>query len=556
VTSTDRARVLIVEDDAGIALLERRALERAGHVAEAVSTPEEALARVSQAPFDLVILDYRLAETSTGLDLYRQLRGDWPDLPAILVTGFADENKVIEALRTGVRDVVPKVGDYLDYLPHAVTRVLKLVHAERRLAMSEEALRQANEDLERRVAERTAALTASERRFRELAEKLELANRAKDHFLAVLSHELRTPLTPVLTTVQILERRPSLPEELRDPLAMIRRNVELEARLIDDLLDLTRIARGKLDLHFAPVDVHEGLEQVLDICGRDLLAKKIRVTTELAARRHVVLADPARLQQVLWNLMKNAVKFNSEGGQVHVRTEDGPDGTVRIRIADTGVGIEPEVLPQIFDAFEQGGKDVTRLFGGLGLGLAISKALVELHGGTITAASAGRDQGATFTLALDAAPQGVRPTRAPDATAEARGGLRILLVEDHADSREAIAELLRLYGHEIETAESVASALAMLGGAGGASGAVDCPFDLVISDLGLPDGSGLDLMREIHARCGPEVKAICLTGYGMEEDIRQSREAGFLAHLTKPVSLQELEGVLQRVMEEAVPKPA
>ncbi|HEV7515630.1 MAG TPA: ATP-binding protein, partial [Thermoanaerobaculia bacterium] len=305
-----------------------------------------------------------------------------------------------------------------------------------------------------------------------------------------------------------------------------------------------------LDLHFTPVDVHEGLEQVLDICGRDLLAKKIRVTTDLAARRHVVLADPARLQQVLWNLMKNAVKFNAEGGHVLVRTEDGPDGTVRVRIADTGVGIEPEVLPQIFDAFEQGGKDVTRLFGGLGLGLAISKALVDLHGGTITAESAGRDQGATFILSLDAAPQGVRPVRPPGAPEEARGGLRMLLVEDHADTREAISELLRLNGHDVLTAESVASALAAIGGGG------DCPFDLVISDLGLPDGSGLDLIREIRARCGSEVKAICLTGYGMEEDIRQSREAGFLAHLTKPVSLQELETVLQRVTRESVPRPA
>ncbi len=277
------------------------------------------------------------------------------------------------------------------------------------------------------------------------------------------------------------------------------------------------------------------------------------MTTELAARRHLVLADSARLQQVLWNVIKNAVKFNSEGGSLKVRTEDTPEGRVRLQVIDSGVGIEPDVLPQIFNAFEQGGKDVTRPFGGLGLGLAISKALVELHGGAITAESPGRDQGATFTLSLDAAPQGVRPAHPASAPSDAAGetGLRILLVEDHTDTREAIAELLRLYGHTIETADSVATAVAAVAEGGGR-----CTFDLVISDLGLPDGSGLDLLREIRALCGDEVKAICLSGYGMEEDMRKSREAGFLAHLTKPVSLQELEAVLQRVVGEAVPRPA
>jgi signal transduction histidine kinase len=550
--SAPPAAILIVDDDAGIALLERRALARGGYAVETASTPEEAVARLGpagrEARFDLVVLDYQLGGPGTGLDLYRRLRADWPDLPAILVTGFSDEGKVIEALRAGVRDVVPKVGEYLSYLPLAVERVMAVVQAERRLAESEEALREANEALERRVAERTAEL----QRTKELAES---ANQAKDHFLAVLSHELRTPLTPVLATVQLLERRSDLPPDYAEPLAVIRRNVELEARLIDDLLDLTKIARGKLDLHFQPLDVHETLLQVLEICGRDVEAKEIDVQITLGASRHVVRADPARLQQVLWNVVKNAVKFTPEGGRIAIATADGledsgvSDATMRIEVADTGVGIEPDVLPRIFDAFEQGGQGVTRIFGGLGLGLAISKALIDLHGGAIEATSAGRDQGATFTISLVAAtPERSRaasPPR-PDAASAHRPGLRILLVEDHADTREAVAELLGLYGHTVATAGSCAEALARLG---------ECVVDLVVSDLGLPDGSGLDLMREIGRRCGPEVKGICLSGFGMEEDVRQSRDAGFLAHLTKPVDLRELEAVLARVME-GVARPA
>lgn len=503
------ARVLIVDDDEGIALLERRALERAGFEAVTASTPAAAVERLGEETFDLVFLDYQLAGADTGLDLYRRIQDGWPGLPAILVTGYSDEGKVIEALRGGVRDVVPKVGDYLGYLPQAAERVLRTLRAERRLAESE------------------------------------AANRAKDHFLAVLSHELRTPLTPVLTTVQLLERRTDLPADLREPLAMIRRNVELEARLIDDLLDLTRISRGKLDLHFQRVDVHELLAEVLEICGRDFEMKRITLTTDLAARRRFVDADPARLQQVFWNLVKNAVKFTPEGGRVHVRSREGADGVVQVQVIDSGAGIEPAVLPRIFEAFEQGGRDVTRLFGGLGLGLAISKALMDLHGGSITAESPGKGLGATFTIELTGAREqtAARPPASAGTQASGRPELRILLVEDHADTREALSELLRLSGHHVEAAGSMATALAAC-----ESGR----FDLIISDLGLPDGSGLDLMRQILARCPGGVKGICLTGYGMEEDLRRSEAAGFLAHLTKPVSLQELEAVMSRVMRETV----
>jgi len=539
-----KASVLIVEDDSGIALLERRVLERVGYTVSIVSTAEEGLDRLGRERFDLVFLDYQLGGTVSGLDLYQALRDRWPDLPAILVTGFSDEGKVIEALRAGVRDVVPKVGDYLEYLPHAAARVLKAVQAERRLAESEAMLREANEALEHRVAERTAEL----QRTKELAES---ANRAKDHFLAVLSHELRTPLAPVLSTVQLLEHKEGLPEDVREALAMIRRNVELEARLIDDLLDLTGITRGKLDLAFETVDVHQALREVLEICDRDLQAKRIAVTAELDATRICVRADPARLQQVLWNVVKNAVKFSPEEGRILLRTSDGPGGTVEIAVTDSGIGIDPDVLPRIFDAFEQGSRDVTRMFGGLGLGLAISKALVDLHGGSLRAQSDGRGLGATFSLSLaaeTAARQRPKDLSGGPLTGEQAGGrelLRIFLVEDHADTREALAGLLEIYGHQVRSAGSIATALAAL---------ADWPFDLIISDIGLPDGSGLDLMREIAVRYPGGARAICLTGFGMEEDIRKSREAGFLAHLTKPVNLQELETVLSRVMREPVPR--
>jgi PAS domain S-box-containing protein len=655
-------RILIVEDDDGIALLERRALERRGYQVATAATPDEAFDRLREQRFDLAVLDFRLGGPESGLDLYLRLRAEWPELPAVLVTGFSDEGKVIEALRAGFRDVLPKTGEYLEYLPLAVERVLKLVDADRQLAESE-AVRESEErfrlateamsgfiydwdlrtsrvrrfgrveeitgeptreesgedwsdrvhpddsaeavrateaalaggaesySLEYRVRHRNghyidvydrgrivrdgagravrvvggtddisarrraeeaqrqteASLRSAAEELKRMKEVAESANRAKDHFLAVLSHELRTPLTPVLTTIQLLDRRTDLPADLREPLAMIRRNVALEARLIDDLLDLTRIARGKLELYFQPVDVHELLHQVLEICEPDIQTQRIGVTLELLAQRRQVQADPARLQQVLWNLLKNAVKFTPDGGHVEVTTSDGPDGTVRVRIADTGIGIEAGMLPQIFDAFEQGGQDVTRLFGGLGLGLAISKALVDLHGGAITAESGGRGLGATFTLSLAAtapAAASASPLPAPATEAQGPAGLRILLVEDHADTREALSELLRMYGHDVAVAGSIAAALAAAGAG---------HFDLVVSDLGLPDGSGLDLMPQIRALSPYELKGICLTGYGMEEDIRKSREAGFLAHLTKPVNFQELSAVLGRIMAAAEP---
>ncbi len=389
----------------------------------------------------------------------------------------------------------------------------------------------------------SADIEAQKRTERELLEAraaAEEASRAKDQFIAVLSHELRTPLTPVLTVAQMLEADAGLGPKQRAWVEMIRRNVELETRLIDDLLDHTRISRGKVELHLAPTDLHGKILQTLAICESDARGKRIELVTDLGAAHSWLLADPARLQQVLWNLVKNGVKFTPEGGTVTVHTRDAGDGGVVIEVRDTGVGIAPERLPRVFDAFEQGGREVTRMFGGLGLGLAISKGLVELHGGTLTAASDGPDQGAAVTLRLPAAV--IVPAEPASGVALDRGvaplsGRQILLVEDHADTLAAMAQLLEMFGYAVRTADSVASALQVAEGE---------RIDVVVSDIGLPDGSGLDLMRQLLAR--QPVRGIALSGFGMEEDLRKSREAGFVEHLTKPVDFAQLQRVLARVM--------
>jgi PAS domain S-box-containing protein len=390
------------------------------------------------------------------------------------------------------------------------------------------------------------ALKRAEDELRQAKEIAEAANQAKDRFLATLSHELRTPLTPVLAVVSRLEREAGLAEPLRAELARVRRNVELEARLIDDLLDLTRISRGKLELRREVVDLGQVLGQAIETCGPDL--GRFRVTLDLAAPDPRLWGDGPRLAQVFLNLLHNAIKFTPDGGALTLRSRSlGPD-RLAVEIADTGIGIAPEVLPRIFDSFEQGERTITRRFGGLGLGLAISKAIVELHGGTLLAASDGPGRGALFTVELPAGvgTAEIAPVAAPGEAAEIP--LHILLVEDHLDTALAMAELLCATGHRVTTAASVGQGLALAAAAqesGNGSG-----IDLVVSDLGLPDGHGNDLMRELKRRYG--LPGIALSGYGMEEDIQQSREAGFDRHLTKPVGIRALEAAIRAA---AKPRP-
>jgi PAS domain S-box-containing protein len=396
---------------------------------------------------------------------------------------------------------------------------------------------------ERRHAEQErAALLEREQAARAQAEA---ANRAKDRFLAVLSHELRTPLTPVLLNVSALLDDPGVPPGVRSALELTRRYVELEARLIDDLLDINRIVRGRLTLGREVVDAHELMDRALEICHADLRAGGLELARDLAAEAHHVEADPARLQQVFWNLIKNAVKFTPSGGRITIRTRNEPPAReagprLVVEVADTGFGIAPELLPRIFDAFEQGENwPGHRRAKGLGLGLAISRSIIEAHGGHLVATSAGPDQGATFTLDLATVPAPA-PT-SPDGASRAepltgRLGLRLLLVEDDEATLRIMARLLAARGYTVTTARTVAEGL---------DRAAQNDFDLVISDLGLPDGNGLELMRRLRAQ--RNLRGIALSGFGMDDDIRRSHEAGFEAHLTKPVDLQELEATIQRI---------
>src|SRR5437870_3502257 len=287
---------------------------------------------------------------------------------------------------------------------------------------------------------------------------VEAANRTKDNFLAMLSHELRTPLTPVIAALDVLESVPSQSEDSKASLAMIRRNVELESQLIDDLLDLTRIAKDKLQLKFDQIDAHQAISNVAEICRMEANARRLRVYLNLRAGAHHVTADVTKFQQIIWNLLKNAIKFTNENGEITVSSSNPSPQVLTIIVRDTGVGIDPEVMERIFDPFEQGDPSFQRRFGGLGLGLAISKSLAQAHGGTLAATSEGRDHGSTFVLTMNtvAPKEGlVEPETVPTETR----ALRILLVDDHQDTCTALERLLIRRGHLVAATHNVRSAM-------------------------------------------------------------------------------------------------
>jgi CheY-like chemotaxis protein len=368
-------------------------------------------------------------------------------------------------------------------------------------------------------------------------EQAEQANRIKDEFLAVLSHELRSPLNPILGWARLLQTRQFDAAGIKRALETIERNAKLQTQLIDDLLDVSRILRGKMLLNVGEIDLLTVIDAAIETVHLSAEAKNIAIHKTVVGEIGLILGDSGRLQQIIWNLLSNAVKFTPASGQILIRLEQ-VDGNAQIQIRDTGKGIMPEFLPYVFDYFRQEDGTTTRKFGGLGLGLAIVRYLTELHGGRVHAESPGAGMGATFTVLLPIARGGEKLDQAEVCSTEAIPSLlanvRILLVDDEIDMRELTSTILEQTGAVTKAVASAVEALDALD---------EFKPAILISDIGMPEMDGYELMRQVRrlpTERGGQISAIALTAYAGEIDQQQALSVGFQRHLAKPIEPEAL----------------
>ncbi|HUE90458.1 MAG TPA: response regulator [Vicinamibacterales bacterium] len=617
-----RTRVLVAEDDLGVATLEARQLQRAGYDVEIATTADEALAAVRRDTPNLVILDLRLTAESSGLDLYDTIKAEGWNVPAILVTGYADQAVAIKALRAGVRDFLPKSADYLEYLPTAVDRVVAQVRVERKLAESEvrlasiigttmDAIVMCDSELRIKLFNRSAeemfgcaaavaldqpiarfvpgrllpeggsgrgpsgsssahqrlevdglrydgteapievsisevvvhgnrmftviARDISERRRNEM--EMREAERRKDEFLGMLAHELRNPLAAVMTAGEVLHR--TVPDAQALKLTgVVRRQTRALARMVDDLLDVSRVTMGKIQLATEPLLLSEMVSRAADASRDAMRQQQLQFDVHVDDDPVWLKGDSTRLEQVLSNLLNNAMKFTPPGGRVTLEAR-GQEHEAILRVADTGVGIPPAVLPRVFDLFVQADTSLDRAKSGLGIGLALVQKLVMLHGGSITAASAGPGHGSEFVVRLPVSNDQAATTSddaAASQTPDTPARLRVLVVDDQRDVADAVAMLIESIGHDVGAVYDGATALAV---------SLGRPPHVMFVDLGMPGMTGYELARQIRREPAlSKIHLVALTGYGRDEDRAQAAAAGFDAHITKPLVESRLREVM------------
>jgi PAS domain S-box-containing protein len=643
--------ILVLEDDPGVARLERLRLERAGFAVAAAETDDDARRLIERGGIDLMLLDYRLAGNASGLDFYRELKDAGLAVPSILVTGFGDELMLTEAIRTGIRDFLPKTLDYLDFLVPTVHRVLAQVRTERQLEDQRETLireqaalaeAQAGEEklrlilenvrghaiftldlqgnvaswnagakevfgydaaeilgrhcdliftpedriekraeremelcrLEGRAADDRWHIRKDGSRFfaggsmealrdeadglrgfvkvvrdqterkrlederRQYTEQLKQDDRRKNEFLAMLAHELRNPLAAIANAAQLAQR--SEAKDHRDwANAIVDKQVRHLARLIEDLLDVSRITRGKIELRKQRLDLIPIIDHAVNTTTPLIEERAHELTVRTPPEPLYVDADPTRMEQILVNLLSNAAKYTNSGGRVQLSALRAGN-EIALVVQDSGVGMTPELLARAFDLFAQGDRSVARSEGGLGIGLTLAKRLVEMHCGTITAESEGPGAGTRITIRLPAAdaPENQAPQRSGQTQTARQGGMRVLVVDDNADLAAGMARLLKLLGHTVEIALDGRSGLAI---------ARANPPDVIFLDIGLPEMDGYEVARILRAEGFTDVVIVAVSGYGEDLSASPTGNSGFDQHLTKPVDFESLEALLGRL---------
>ena len=518
----NEGRLLVVDDEESLRITTAAILEKEGYLVDTAASGDEAISLFEGVDYDLVLTDLHM-EGGDGLTVLSEVRRRSPLTISVVLTGFASVESAIAALQEGAYDYLVKPCD-IDNMRHTIRRGVE----HRRLMLAEQKARadleQLNRDLELRIAERTSELTR-------LNEELADANQAKDVFLATLSHELRTPLTPVVGWVKLLRSGNLDTHGVGQALDAIERNAWLQSRLIDDLLDTSRIATGKLHFEPQPTDLNIAVRAAVDTVRASAASRKSAMKTRFFAFPLIVLGEPVRLQQISWNLISNAIKFTENGGTVSVITDrDGSEA--QLIVEDSGIGIAADFLPHVFDRFRQADGSTSRVHGGLGLGLAIASALARMHGGSLKAHSEGTGHGSRFTLRIGLAREVSVPSEPAVEQSHSLLGLDVLIVEDSSDTLALLNTIFTQEGAYVTAVTSASDALSAVANKRPA---------LIISDIGMPDTDGYDFMQEVKSQ--PELRdipAIAISGYAGQEDRQRALKVGYAALVSKPIDVDAL----------------